>query len=75
MNVTNDVIGIAGYSMIRRTLEVLKEREIISDDDLREIFKRAIHPNVGSEGGPALNAEAGKLVGDLSRTMLKPRES
>jgi hypothetical protein len=73
MTVTNDAVGIAAYSLMHQTLELLNKREIITEDDLREILKRAVHPLVASQGGSAMNAEAGKLVGELSRSLLPAR--
>lgn len=75
MPTNTEAVGIAAYSLAQQILAYLNEKQIMPDEDLDALIRRAMHPLVGTTGGPQLNAEAGSLVGALRTTFAKARAS
>ena len=65
MVVKPDVVAVAAWSLAQQILIFLNEKQIIVDEEVQDLIKRAMHPLVGTTGGPQLNAEAGRLIGEL----------
>lgn len=70
MPASTDAVAIAAYSLAQQILVFLNKKQVIVDDELYDLLKVAIHPLIGTTGGPQLNAEAGRIVGELSRSLL-----
>ena len=75
MPVKPDVVAVAAWSLAQQILTFLNEKQIIVDEEVQDLLKRARNPLVGTTGGPQLNAEVARLVGELGTSFSRKRAS